>query len=130
MNFNRLLNLIGFSGKAHRGSPVSGRVMTPECRMPVRLSKLHARPISAHTYPSKPPPPTLTKPQQEELEAALSLSGIAIANRYWKVVRRFVSDRVGVSLSRSGSLNYQHRLGYAFKRPRRGPRRVGFGRNT
>ena len=54
MRFNSLLNLIGFSGKAHRGSSVSGRVMTPEFRMQVRLSKLCARPISAHTYRSKP----------------------------------------------------------------------------
>ena len=46
-------------------------------------------------------------------------SGIELANWYWKVVRQYVSERCGVSLSRSSSLNYLHRLGFAFKRPKK-----------
>ena len=48
-----------------------------------------------------------------------SSSGIEMANWYWRVVRRFVSERFGVSLSRSSCLNYLHRLGFAFKRPKK-----------
>ena len=46
-------------------------------------------------------------------------SGIESANWYWKGVRQFVSERFGVGLSRSSCLNYLHRLGFAFKRPKR-----------
>ena len=46
-------------------------------------------------------------------------SGIELANWYWKVVRQYVSERCGVSLSRSSCLNYLHRLGFAFKRPKK-----------
>ena len=46
-------------------------------------------------------------------------SGIELANWYWKVVRQYVSERYGVSLSRSSCLNYLHRLGFAFKRPKK-----------
>ena len=42
-----------------------------------------------------------------------------MANWYWKVVRQYVSERCGVSLSRSSCLNYLHRLGFAFKRPKK-----------
>ncbi len=38
---------------------------------------------------------------------------------YWKVVRQFVSDRFGFSLCRSSCLNYLHRLGFAFKLPKK-----------
>ena len=48
-----------------------------------------------------------------------SSSGIAMANWYWRVVRRFASERFGVSLSRSSCLNYLHRLGFAFRRPKK-----------
>ena len=48
-----------------------------------------------------------------------SASGMELANWYWKVVRRFVPERFGVSLSRSSCLNYLHRLGFAFKRPKK-----------
>ena len=34
-------------------------------------------------------------------------------------MRQFVSERFGISLSRSSSLNYLHRLGFAFKRPKK-----------
>ena len=42
-----------------------------------------------------------------------------LANWYWKVVRQFVSERFGISLSRSSCLNCLHRLGFAFKRPKK-----------
>ena len=45
-------------------------------------------------------------------------SGIELANWYWKVVRQFVLDRFGVELSRSSCLNYLHRMGFSFKRPK------------
>ena len=46
-------------------------------------------------------------------------AGIEMANWYWKVVRQFVSERFGISLSRSSCLNWLHRLGFAFKRPKK-----------
>ena len=46
-------------------------------------------------------------------------SGIELANWYWKVVREFVWQRFGIRLSRSTCLNYLHRLGFAFKRPKK-----------
>ena len=46
-------------------------------------------------------------------------AGIELANWYWNVVRQFVSERFDVSLSRSSCLNYLHRLGFAFKRPKK-----------
>ncbi len=46
-------------------------------------------------------------------------SGIELANWYWKAVRQYVSERYGISLSRSSCLNYLHRLGFAFKRPKK-----------
>ena len=46
-------------------------------------------------------------------------SGIELANWYWKVVRQYVSERCGISLSRSSCLNCLHRLGFAFKRPKK-----------
>ena len=45
--------------------------------------------------------------------------GISWANWNWKVVHRFVAERFCVSLSRSSCLNYLHRLGFAFKRPKK-----------
>ena len=45
--------------------------------------------------------------------------GIGLANWNWKVVRQFVAERFCVSLSRSSCLNYLHRLGFAFKRPKK-----------
>ena len=41
------------------------------------------------------------------------------ANWYWKEVRQFVSERFCVGLSRGSCLNYLHRLGFAFKRPKK-----------
>ncbi len=48
-----------------------------------------------------------------------SWSGMEMANWYWKVARQFVAERFGISLCRSSCLNYLHRLGFAFKRPRK-----------
>ena len=42
-----------------------------------------------------------------------------LANWYWKGVRQFVWERFGTSLSRSSCLNWLHRLGFAFKRPKK-----------
>ena len=57
------------------------------------------------------------------MKAAVQLpplsSGMAMANWYWKVVRQFVAERFGVNLCRSSCLNYLHRLGFAFKRPKK-----------
>ena len=47
------------------------------------------------------------------------MSGIELANWNWKAVRRFVADWFGVRLCRSSSPNYLHRLGFAFKRPKK-----------
>ena len=35
------------------------------------------------------------------------------------MVRQFVSERFGVSLCRSSCLNWLHRLGFSFKRPKK-----------
>ncbi len=42
-----------------------------------------------------------------------------MANWNWRVVNRFVWERRGISLSRSSCLNWLHRLGFAFKRPKK-----------
>ena len=47
-------------------------------------------------------------------------SGIELANWNWKVAHQYVAERYGISLSRSSCLDYQHRLGFAFKRPKKG----------
>ena len=68
-------------------------------------------------------PPTLDERQREELKAAVQelpeQAGIQLANWYWKGVRQFVWERFGTSLSRSSCLNWLHRLGFAFKRPKK-----------
>ena len=51
-----------------------------------------------------------------ELPAAV---GIELANWNWKVVCQYVSERLGISLSRSSCLNYLHRLGFVLKRPKK-----------
>ena len=47
------------------------------------------------------------------------MSGIGLANWNWKAVWQFVQERFGISLSRSSCLNCLHRLGFAFKRPKK-----------
>ena len=46
-------------------------------------------------------------------------SGIELANWNWKVVRQYIAERCGISLSRSSCLNWLNRLGFAFKRPKK-----------
>ena len=62
-------------------------------------------------------------PEQAALKGAVqqppAASGIGLANWNWKVVREFVLERVGIELSRSSCLNWLHRLGFAFKRPKK-----------
>ena len=48
-----------------------------------------------------------------------AMAGLELANWNWRVVHQFVLERFGIGLSRSGCLNYQHRLGFAFKRPKK-----------
>ena len=68
-------------------------------------------------------PPALDERQREELNAAVQelpeQAGIQLANWYWRGVRQFVWERFGTSLSRSSCLNWLHRLGFAFKRPKK-----------
>ena len=70
-----------------------------------------------------PPPPAIDEAQQAELRAAAqelpAMAGIELANWNWKLVHQFVLERFGIVLSRSGCLNYLHRLGFAFKRPKK-----------
>ena len=67
-------------------------------------------------------PPALDQAQQEELTRGGATppasSGIGMANWYWKVVRRFASERLGIELSRSSCLN----LCTAWDLPSSGPR--------
>ena len=53
------------------------------------------------------------------MEQPPATAGIVMANWYWKVVRQFVSERFGISLSRSSCRNWLHRLGFACKRPKK-----------
>ena len=46
-------------------------------------------------------------------------AGIGMPNWNWKGVHRFVSERSGLSPSRSSCLNYLHRLGFVLKRPKK-----------
>ena len=53
------------------------------------------------------------------VEQPPAAADIQLANWYWKVVRQFVLERFGIELSRSSCLNWLHRLGFAFKRPKK-----------
>jgi transposase len=68
-------------------------------------------------------PPALNAAQQETLKAAVQRppreAGIDLADWNWKVVRRFVSERCGTTLTRSSCLKYLHRLGFVVKRPKK-----------
>ena len=44
-------------------------------------------------------------------------AGIDLAGWNWKVVRRFVAERFGITLARSSCRKYLHRLGFVVKRP-------------
>ena len=66
-------------------------------------------------------PPALNPTQQAALKAAVQRppreAGIELADWNWKVVRRFVSERFGLTLTCSSCLQYLHRLGFVVKRP-------------
>ena len=68
-------------------------------------------------------PPVLGDAEQAALKEAEqqppTAAGIGLANWNWKVVREFVFESVGIELSRSSCLNWLHRLGFAFKRPKK-----------
>ena len=68
-------------------------------------------------------PPALGEGQQAELQAAVrktpARAGISLANWNWKVVCQYISEHFGIKLSRNTCLNYLHRLGFAFKRPKK-----------
>ena len=53
------------------------------------------------------------------MQAAPAEVGVALANWNWKVVRRFIEVRCGVRLCRSACTRYLHRLGFAYKRPKK-----------
>ena len=63
----------------------------------------------------------MNQEQQAALKAAVQRppreAGIALADWHGKVVRRFISDRFGITLARSSCLTYVHRLGFVRKRP-------------
>lgn len=46
-------------------------------------------------------------------------AGIDLADWNWKVVRRFVSERFGITLARSTCRSYLRRLGFVVKRPKK-----------
>jgi transposase len=46
-------------------------------------------------------------------------AGIDLADWNWKVVRRFIAERFGRTLSRRSCLHYLHRLGFVVKRPKK-----------
>ena len=56
---------------------------------------------------------------KEAVQQPPASSGIVMANWYWKVVGRFALERFGIELSRSSCLNCLHRLGFAFRRPKK-----------
>ena len=70
-----------------------------------------------------PVSPALGEEQQAALRSAVlelpAAVGIELANWNWKVVCQYVSERLGISLSRSSCLNYLHRLGFVLKRPKK-----------
>ncbi len=53
------------------------------------------------------------------VQAAPAEVGIALANWNWKVVRQFIEARCGVRLCRSACTRYLHRLGFAYKHPKK-----------
>ena len=56
---------------------------------------------------------------QAAVQRTPATAGIALANWNWKVVCQYISGHFGISLSRSSCLNWLHRLGFAFKRPKK-----------
>ena len=79
-------------------------------------------------------PPALEPAQQEELKEAVqqlpTTWGMELANWNWKVVGQFVWERYGISISRSGCLKWLHRLGFAYKRPKKRLLKADEGKRT
>ena len=79
-------------------------------------------------------PPALEPAQQEELKEAVqqlpTTWGMELANWNWKVVGQFVWERYGISISRSGCLKWLHRLGFAYKRPKKRLLKADAGKRT
>jgi transposase len=87
------------------------------CRLPgAGASRTNVHPVGR-------PPPALSTEQQTALKEAvpqpLQAAGIPLANWTWKVVRQFLDTTTGVRLSRTSCLRYLHRLGFAWKRPKK-----------
>lgn len=53
------------------------------------------------------------------VEASPAAAGMQQANWSWKVVRQFMAEHLGVTLSRSSCWNYLRRLGFVWKRPKK-----------
>ena len=68
-------------------------------------------------------PPRPWPAAQEELKGAVEQPPAAVPHptgqRYWRVVRQFVSERFGISRCRSSCLNWLCRLGFACKPPKK-----------
>ena len=68
-------------------------------------------------------PSALEPAQQEELKGAVqqlpSAPGLGLAIWNWKAVHQFILEGFGSDIGRSSCLNYLHRLGFAFKRPKK-----------
>ena len=105
------------------GSHGRGSGTGPAHHWPVGLRLRRGRTGGLDVRADRGFPPALGEGQKAELKTAVqeppAMSGIELANWNWKVVRRFVADWFGVRLCRSSSLNYLHRLGFAFKRPKK-----------
>ena len=56
--------------------------------------------------------------------------GMELANWNWKVAGQFVWERYGISISRSGCLKWLHRLGFAYKRPKKRLLKADEGKRT
>ena len=56
---------------------------------------------------------------KEAVQQSPPAAGMELANWNWKVVRQYVLERFGSGLSRSSCLNWLHRLGFSFKRPKK-----------
>jgi len=61
------------------------------------------------------------------VQSAPAAAGIALAHWNWKVVRQFVEARCGIRLCRSACTRYLHRLGCAYKRPKKRLRKADEG---
>ena len=107
----------GLDGSGHGGGPGTGATYNRAMGVGLRGGRTSSPDIPADRWL----PPALEQAQKEVSKTAVqqtpAASIIKLANWYWKVVRQFVSERFGIS--RISCLNYLHRLGFSFKRPKR-----------